>query len=112
MKANPSETWEKIVTAGERVAQAYQQMVGATDDLAHMLEFDAEYVLRRVLPRTPAERRNSRRIVDWLTDKREEYEAYVLARQADREEENRRVALLAKLNLTLEERCLLGIDRR
>ena len=109
MKTDRSETWEKIKLAGEQVAYAYQQMLKAADDLADVIEYNEDYVLRQVLPKTVAMRRDCERILDWLNQERDKIEAHVLARQAARAAAARREALLAKLNLTKAERRLLGI---
>ena len=109
MKTDRSEMWEKIMLAGEQVAYAYEQMVKATDDLADVIEYNEDYVLRQVLPKTMGERRDGERVLAWLNQQRSEIEAHVLAVQAARERAVRREALLAKLNLTADEQRLLGI---
>jgi hypothetical protein len=109
MKTDQSEMWEKIMLAGEQVAYAYQQMLKAADDLADVVEYNEDYVLRQVLPKAVAERRDCERVLGWLKQERDDIEAHVLARQAARAAAARREALLAKLNLTKDEQRLLGI---
>ena len=109
MEAKQSETWEGIVTAGERVAHAYQQMLRAVDALADTLEYNEDHVLRQVLPRAVKERRDCERVLVWLNENRDEIEAHLQVRQAARDAAVRREALLAKLNLTADEVELLGI---
>lgn len=109
MKANRNEVWDKVMKAGEQAAYAYQQMVAAADELAGAMEYNEDYVLLRVLPKTASERRDSERILRWLEKARGEIEGHVLARLAAADKAARRQALLAKLNLTGDEKRLLGI---
>jgi hypothetical protein len=110
MKTTRNETWETILAAGEKAAAAYRDLVAAADELAEVLEYNADYVLRHVLPKKAEDRRESERVVAWLKDNRGEMEKHVFARQSAREDAARRDALLAKLNLTGDERRLLGIE--
>lgn len=112
MNATQNEMWDKVVTAGEQVAYAYQEMVRATDELAMELGYHADHVLRQVLPKTLGERRDGERVLTWLNRHRDEIESHLLARQTRRDEAARREALLTKLNLTVAEQKLLGITGR
>jgi hypothetical protein len=112
MRTTGIEAWEEVRSAGERVAYAYEQFVAAADELADVIGYKEDYILRRVLPNRPAERRNSERIVEWLERDRTEILGHLAARQAAREAAVRREALLARLNLTAEERRVLGIEGR
>lgn len=103
--------WEEIVQAGEKVAYAYQQVLMAADELADLLEYNADYVLRRALPKSMAERRDCELVAKWLEAEREEIEEHVRARQAARAKAAEREALLARLNLTKAEQRLLGIPK-
>jgi transcriptional regulator with XRE-family HTH domain len=109
MKTNRSEMWEEVMAAGERVAAAYRELLQAADDLSEVVGYNEDYVLRRVLPKTPGGRRESNRVLNWLNDERGHIEAQMLAWIARREEAAQRTALLAKLNLTADEQRLLGI---
>ena len=111
MKTTEGDVWEQIVQAGERVAYAYQQVLVAADELADVLEYNADYVLRRALPKSVAERRNCELVPKWLQAERKGIEEHVLARQAARAKAVEREALLARLKLTKAEQRLLGIPK-
>ena len=97
------------MTAGERVAAAYRELLEAADGLAEVVGYDEYNILRHVLPRNLSGRRDSDRVCTWLLCEREKIEAHVLSCIAQREEAAQRAALLAKLNLTDDEQRLLGI---
>jgi len=103
--------WEQIVQAGEKVAYAYQHVLKAADELADLLEYNADYVLRRALPRSVAERRDCELVPRWLEAEREEIEEHVRARLAAHAKAAQREALLARLKLTKAEQRLLGLPK-
>jgi len=109
MRPSRSEIWEKIVTAGEQAASAYEQMVAASDRLADVVAYNADYVLGHLLPKSAGERRDSKRILRWLEDRRSELEIHVQARLAEEEKAEQLQALLGRLKLTKEEQQLLGL---
>lgn len=109
MKETQSDEWEKIMTAGEHVAYAYQEMVNAADALANELGYSQDYVLRQVLPKTMGERRDGERVLAWLNGRRGEIVSMLLGRMRAREQAARRETLLARLHLTEDEQQLLGI---
>jgi ketol-acid reductoisomerase len=109
MQAAEERAWEQIVQAGEKVAYAYQHVLKAADELADLLEYNADYVLRRALPKSVAERRDCELVPRWLEAEREEIEEHVRARLAAHAKAAQREALLARLKLTKAEQRLLGI---
>src|SRR5512136_52671 len=109
MQAAEERAWEQIVQAGEKVAYAYQHVLKAGDELADLLEYSADYVLRRALPKSVAERRDCELVPKWLEAEREEIEEHVRARLAAHAKAIEREALLARLKLTKAEQRLLGI---
>lgn len=111
IKPTEEDVWAEIVQAGEKVAYAYQHVLVAADELADVLEYNADYVLRRALPKSVAERRDCELVPKWLQAERREIEAHVRARQAARAKAVEREALLARLKLTKEEQRLLGIPK-
>ena len=111
MQAAEERAWERIAQAGEKVAYAYQHVLKAADELADLLEYNADHILREVLPKAVKERRDCERVLTWLHENQDGIEAHLEARQAAREAAARREALLAKLNLTVDEKQLLGIGR-
>ena len=111
MQTAEERAWEQIVQAGEKVAYAYQHVLKAADELADLLEYNADYVLRRALPKSVAERRDCELVPKWLEAEREEIEEHVRARLAAHAKAIEREALLARLKLTKAEQRLLGIPK-
>ena len=111
MQTAEERAWEQIVQAGEKVAYAYQHVLKAADELADLLEYNADYVLRRALPKSVAERRDCELVPKWLEAEREEIEEHVRARLAAHAKAIERERLLARLKLTKAEQRLLGIPK-
>ena len=111
MQTAEKRAWEQIAQAGEKVAYAYQHVLKAADELADLLEYNADYVLRRALPKSVAERRDCELIPKWLEAEREGIEEHVRARLAAHAKAIEREALLARLKLTKAEQRLLGIPK-
>ena len=111
MQTTEERVWEEIVHAGEKVAYAYQHVLMAADELADLLEYNADYVLRRALPKSVAERRDCELVPKWLEAERAEIEEHVRAREVARAKAAEREALLARLKLTKAEQRLLGIPK-
>ena len=111
MQTAEERAWEQIVQAGEKVAYAYQHVLKAADELAGLLEYNADYVLRRALPKSVSERRDCELVPKWLEAEREEIEEHVRARLAAHAKAIEREALLARLKLTKAEQRLLGIPK-
>ncbi len=111
MQTAEERAWEQIVQAGEKVAYAYQHVLKAADELDDLLEYNADYVLRRALPRSVAERRDCELVPRWLEAEREEIEEHVRARLAAHAKAAQREALLARLKLTKAEQRLLGLPK-
>ena len=115
MKINKSETtvndgaWVTVIQAGKHVAEAYANLVKASDFLAEVMAYDNDYVLRKVLPSSVADRRNSKRIVEWLDGRRDELEKHLQEVNTRIQAALERDRLLQKLNLSAEEMELLGI---
>ena len=101
--------WKTIIAAGRKAADAYAQLVAASDALADVMPYNREYVLRRVMHQKTDDRRNSKRIIEWLTADREKIEADLKSWNEEQREESERAALLEKLKLTDEQKALLGI---
>jgi hypothetical protein len=107
-------TWEEIITAGEIVCAAHEELLKAADELSEKLSplFWGDDVLKQCLPLKAGERRNSKRITDWLESKKSDIEEGLKQIQEQREEQAKRKALLNKLKLTDDEKRLLGIEGR
>jgi hypothetical protein len=97
--------WESVKDAAEEVSVAYEQLLRASDALAEAMNFNPEYVLLHVLPRNCQARRNVERIKAWVESRRAHVETF----WKEREAEQKKAALLARLKLTAEEKSLLGL---
>ncbi len=97
------------MAAGERVAAAYRELLQASDALSDVVGYREEYVLRRVLPSTSGGRRAADRVLNWLKDERPQIEAQMEEWTRRCKEAAERAALLNRLNLTVDEKRLLGI---
>ena len=104
------DAWAEILAHAEVVVAAYDALLLASDDLAGKIARNDEYVLSQVMPRRTGERRDSRRILPWLEHYREGIETSLAERSAAREAAEKRGALLSRLNLTKDEKRLLGIE--
>ena len=102
-------SWKTILAAGRKAAAAYAELVAASDALAAVMPYNSEYVLRRVMHQKDYDRRNSKRIIEWLNADREKIEADLKSWNEEQREESERAALLEKLKLTDEQKALLGI---
>ena len=111
MQTTEERVWEEIAQAGEKVAYAYQHVLKAADELADVIEYNADYVLRQALPKCRTERRDCELVLKWLKAQRKAIEAHVLERQGARARAVEREALLARLKLTKAEQRLLGIPK-
>jgi len=88
----------------------YAAMLKASDALADAMGYKEEYVLRRVLPQNADERREVKRILEWVNSEQDGVEKWLKEREELRRKQRERDALMAKLKLTPEEKALLGID--
>ena len=106
---NNDRAWGTVIQAGKHVAETYANLVKASDFLAEVMAYDNDYVLRKVLPSSVADRRNSERIIEWLNDQQNELEKHLEEVNTRIQAAQNRDRLLQKLNLSAEEKELLGI---
>lgn len=66
--------------------------------------------MRRVLQQNEDERREVKRILEWVNSEQDGVEKWIKEREELRRKQRERDALMAKLKLTPEEKALLGID--
>ena len=104
------DAWAEILAHGEVVVAAYNALLQASDDLAKNIARHDDDVLSQVMPRRAGERRESDRILSWLEHYRDDIEIHLAQRSAAREAAKQRAALLSRLNLTKDEKRLLGIE--
>ncbi len=102
-------TMKQVVLAGHEVANAYAKLVTAADALADLMEFNSDYVLRRVMPLKATERRNHKQILDFLETEYDSIKKHLEKVAKVRAEAAARAELLAKLNLSAADKKLLGI---
>lgn len=101
--------WQEILEAAKQVALHSHNLIQASDDLAEHLNYREDYVLRRVFNPDSRDRRNCKRILNWIADSKDEIFRDLYANYDARKEKERRAELLSKLNLTEDEKVLLGI---
>jgi hypothetical protein len=102
-ESNSDTEWASIISAATDVAYAYRNLIKASDTLAQRINRSEDYVLLRVLPRRPIDRRLHCRIIRWVVAEKDTIIAAL-------EKDNRafkREALIARLKLTPEEVALL-----
>ena len=105
-------SWKTIIAAGNKTVLAYAALVKSSDDLAAVMPYGKEYVLRRVMHQKSDDRRNSKRIMEWLNADREKIERDTKSWQEENKAVAERESLLRKLNLTDEQKRLLGIKEK
>ena len=98
--------WQAIIAAATAAANAYQNLLAASDNLALLMYYREEYVLLRVLPSKPEERQDSTRIITWV----ERQKNSILSDFKEQIRDNKRADLIARLNLTPTEMSLLGLS--
>ena len=102
-ESNSDTEWASIISAAIDAADAYRNLIKASDTLAQRINRSEDYVLLRVLPRRPIDRRLHCRIIRWVVAEKDTIIAAL-------EKDNRafkREALIARLKLTPEEVALL-----
>lgn len=102
--------WANVIAVAKEAAKAYAAMLKASDALADAMGYKEEYVLRRVLPQNADERREVKRMLEWVNSEQDGVEKWLKEREELRRKQRERDALMAKLKLTPEEKALLGID--
>lgn len=107
--ANTEYGYDSVLAAAVIVDEAYADLLKASDALAKALEFNGDYVLRRVLPSQSDERRKLDRITRWVEGQRNEIEERLRRASEEAKKQRDRAGLMKKLNLTPEQKALLGI---
>ena len=98
--------WTAIIAAANAAANAYQNLLAASDRLAQQMDYREEFILLRVLPSKPEERQDSTRIITWV----ERQKNSILSDFKEQIRDNKRARLLTRLNLTPAEMSLLGLS--
>lgn len=101
--------WENILAAAKEAMKAYAATLKASDALAEAMGYWKEDVLRQVLPQKSDQRRETKRILEWVNGEQDKVELLLNEREIRRKKQAQVDALLAKLKLTPEEKKLLGI---
>jgi hypothetical protein len=89
------------------VIALYEQLVEQSDKLANAMQYRADYVLGKVMPKKVGERRDAGRIGVWFDECREDMLAHVEEIEAARVKLDEREKLLESLNLTDAQKSLL-----
>ena len=106
------EAWLDVESKAQLVESVYDNFLAASDALAKAMQWDEEYVLRRLLPKSAGERRYTRRVTKWVNGEKQVWmQLYDRIKEA-RQEQQKRQALLQKLNLSEDQMALLGIIRQ
>ena len=103
-------TMKEVMDAGNVVVAAHAKLLEASDALAEVLEFNPEFVLRRVMPLKAEDRRNTTKILDYLESDCDEIEKHLKDVAKVRAQDAAREELLTKLNLSDTDKKLLGIE--
>ena len=99
---------DAVLAAGHAVDTAYGDFLDACNALAEMLEFTPEWVLGKCLPKVAYDRERRTRTV-WLNTELPDIIEKFKQSVAERENRAKRKELLKSLNLTDEQKALLGI---
>jgi hypothetical protein len=88
---------------------AYKSLLEQCRKLADTMGYYDGYVIGKIMPKTAADRTNTRRIAEWFQQTKDEAVAHKLELEAKREQDRERERLLASLNLTADQKALLGL---
>jgi len=102
-------TWKEIAKAGQQIVDAHKEMVSKSKALAELLQYNDDYILRRVLHEKPAERGNSDKIMFWLEVNKDTIVDNLKRFESEKNTEREKAKLLATLKLNDEQMKLLGI---
>jgi len=103
---------EAVMAAGHAVAAAHTQLLKASDALADAMQYNRNFVLRRVLPLKATERRNPTKGLAYLKTEYAAVERHLNRIAKAQAEATARQELLAKLKLSEAEIKLLGINHQ
>ncbi len=101
--------WDLVSDSAVKAVEAYDAFVTACDALAGHLDYNPDWILARCLPRVVAERRSNDRILRILDADREEWTAHLRDSLLAKRRQQLRQELIAKLNLTEDQKKLLGL---
>lgn len=98
--------WSEIQASNEIVIQAYKDFLDAADNLAETMGYNTDAVLSGILPKKINERRDFARIDKWVDAQKNTVLMFI-----ERNEQRiKKQELLKKLQLTPEQKKLLGIE--
>lgn len=89
---------------------AYNQLLLECEELARSMRFNPDYVIGKVMPKKTTDRRDTGRIEKWFDSVKGNALQWIQEAEKAREERRNREELLASLNLTPEQKALLGIQ--
>ncbi len=105
----PGFSWKKIESKAAQVGESYLAFLKSSDDLAEILGYDDEYVLRRCIPVGSDNRRCLTTALDWVNENRDKIIEHYREYKTRIESESKKRELLKSLNLSDEQKSLLGI---
>ena len=99
-----------IRAAADELKSAYVELLDKTERLAEIINIPMETALGKVMPRTAAQRGDVSRIGDWVEAEMSYWVQRLIRFRHEALIEQKRVDLLEKLNLSKEQKELLGIN--
>jgi hypothetical protein len=101
--------WEKINQLSREVSLAYYKLVETSDALADALGYNREWLLGHIFPKCRDDRRKHKRILDWIKYEKEKFNEHISEKIIQDRIRSERTAILKRLNLTGDEKAILGI---
>lgn len=119
MKKTPTEK-QAATSSGDLLAKmeeeltstvaAYKSLLAQCRKLADSMGYYDDHVIGKVMPKKLADRTDTKRIEEWFEGAKGDSVAHLLKMEAEREQDRERESLLASLNLTPEQKALLGLQ--
>ena len=89
---------------------AYEELLNQCSKLADSMGYRRDYVIGKIMPRTATDRYNVTRISKWFDSTKKDAVEHMLKLELKREQDRERERLIASLQLTQEQKALLGIS--
>lgn len=102
------EKWKQITECAKDVSRLYKDFVKASDTLADAMGYDEDWILRRVLPEA-SNRRDYTHVKTIIEYEKENWRKEEGKQIEDDRFQTKREVILKRLNLSDEEKVVLGI---
>lgn len=110
LPTTPEEFLNAIETEAARTIEMYGALIQQCRCLAKAMNYQDDWVIGKVMPKSKADRTNIDRIRTWFDKEKSESVNLWRAQEEWRKMDRRREELLESLNLTADEMALLGIE--